>query len=135
MALAWGERKRLMRLTALADELLTATRIPRDPGGHEALGSELDSVVGEVRELLGDADARLAGEFDRVVARADEPRPPDVRAAALAGWLRGVIAVESLDEARAQHEEQQGSFRRKLTIGFGGRSRTTAPPPSSGRDA
>ena len=87
MALAWGERKRLMRLTGLSDELLNATRIPRDQAGLEALGSELDSVVGEVRELLGDADARLAGEFDRVVARADEPRPPmSVRLRSRAGF-------------------------------------------------
>ena len=133
MALAWGERKRLMRLTGLSDELLNATRIPRDQAGLEALGVELDSIVGEVGELLADADGRLAAEFERVVVRRDEPRPPDLRAAALAGWLRAELAVESLDEARSQQEEQLDSLRRKLTIGFRSRSRTGLPP--AGRDS
>jgi hypothetical protein len=46
MALAWGERKRLMRITGLADELLNATRIPRDQAGFQALDGEIDALTG-----------------------------------------------------------------------------------------
>jgi hypothetical protein len=119
-----------MRLTGLADELLNATRMPRDQAGFEAMEGEIDALIGEVHSLLGESDASLAAEFDRVVARRDEPRPPDLRAAALAGWLRAEIHVESLDEARIQAGVGDGPPRRKLTIGFRSRSQT-APPPSS----
>jgi hypothetical protein len=118
-----------MRLTGLADELLNATRIPRDQAGFDALEGEIDALMGEVHSLLGESDAKLAAEFDRVVARPDEARPPDLRAAALAGWLRAEIHVESLDEARLQAGVTDGPPRRKLTIGF--RSRSQATPPSS----
>ena len=122
MGLAWGERKRLMRLTGLADELLNATRVPRDQAGFEALESELDALVREVHGVLGESDAKLAAEFDRIVARPDEARPPDLRAATLAGWLRAEIHVESLEEARAQAGVTDGPQRRRLTIGFRSRS-------------
>ena len=131
MSLAWGERKRLMRITGLADELLNATRIPRDQSGFQALDGEIDALMGEVHALLGDSEAKLAAEFDRMVVRSDEVRPPDLRAAALAGWLRAEIHVESLDEARTQMGVTDGEPRRKLTIGFRSRSRTSAPPSES----
>ena len=123
MSLAWGERKRLLRITGLADELLNATRIPRDAAGSQALDREIDSLMSEAHALLADSDARLASEFERIVIRSDEARPPDLRAAALAGWLRAEIHVENLDEARAQMGVTDGGARRKLTFGF--RSRTS----------
>jgi hypothetical protein len=128
MSLAWGERKRLMRLTGLADELLNATRIRRDQDDVQALDGEIDALMGEVHALLGDSDAKLAAEFDRIVARSDDTRPPDLRAAALAGWLRAEIHVESLDEARIQMGVTDGPPRRKLTIGFRSKSRVSPPP-------
>jgi len=131
MSLAWGERKRLMRITGLADELLNATRIPRDQAGFQALDGEIDALMGEVHALLSDSDGKLAAEFDRMVVRSDDVRPPDLRAAALAGWLRAEIHVESLDEARTQMGVTEGEPRRKLTIGFRARSRTSGPPSKS----
>jgi hypothetical protein len=126
MGLAWGERKRLMRLTGLADELLNATRMPRDPAGAQALETELDSLVSEVQAVLQDSDARLADEFLRVVVRSEEPRPPDLRAASLAGWLRAEVHVENLEEARAQMGVSDQEPKRRLTIGF--RSRSQVAP-------
>jgi hypothetical protein len=134
MSLAWGERKRLMRLTGLADELLNSTRIPRDQAGAEALDAEIDAVVGEVHAVLRDSDSKLSDEFERIVARADEMRPPDLRAAALAGWLRAEIHIESLDEARVQMGVSDGAPRRKLTIGFRSRSRGSSTPGPSVSD-
>jgi hypothetical protein len=134
MSLAWGERKRLMRLTGLADELLNATRIPRDQAGFEALDGEIDALLGEVRALLDESDAKLAAEFDRVVVRSDDARPPDLRAAALAGWLRAEMHVETLDEARTQAGVGDEPPRRKLTIGFRSRSQVVPPPDSTVRD-
>ena len=106
----------------------TATRIPRDQAGAEALHGEIDALVGEVHGLLNESDASLAAEFGRIVARADEARPPDLRAAALAGWLRAEIHVETLDEARAQAGMTDGPARRKLTIGFRSRTQVAEPP-------
>ena len=131
MSLAWGERKLLMRFTGLADELLNATRIPRDETGFHALDSEIDALTAEVHALLSESDAKLATEFERVVVRSDEARPPDLRAAALAGWLRAEVHVETLDDALAQMGIPEGTPRRKLTIGFRTRSRAS-PPPVSG---
>jgi len=119
MALTWGERKRLMRLTGLAEEVLTATRMGRDEAGARAVASEVDVLMGETAALLRESDRMLADEFERVVVRADDPRPPDVRAAALVGWLRAQVHVESLDEAREQMGmTDNGSLKRKLTVGF-----------------
>ena len=118
-----------MRLTGLADELLNSTRMPRDQAGAQALDNEIDAVVGEVHAVLRDSDAKLSAEFERIVARADESRPPDLRAAALAGWLRAEIHIESLDEARVQMGVADGEpQRRKLTIGFRSRSRGSSTP-------
>lgn len=119
MALTWGERKRLMRLTGLAEEVLTATRMGRDEAGTRAVASEVDVLMGETAALLRESDRLLADEFERVVVRADDLRPPDVRAAALVGWLRAQVHVESLDEAREQMGmTDNGSLKRKLTVGF-----------------
>jgi hypothetical protein len=131
MALAWGERKRLIRLTGFADELLTATRIPRDEGGIQALHDEIDAVTQEISELLEDSDATLAGEFRRVVVeRPQDGRPPDLRAAAVAGWLRAQVYVEELDEKRAALGITEEPPRRKLTIGFRSKSIVAPTPPA-----
>ena len=95
---------------------------------------EIDVVMGEVSALLSESDAKLAQEFGRVVVRPDDVRPPDLRAAALAGWLRAEIHVESLDEARAQAGITDGPARRKLTIGFRSRSQVVPPPNSTVAD-
>jgi hypothetical protein len=131
MGLAWGERKKLMRITGLADELLNATRLPRDQASFQALDGEINALMGEVHALLTDSDPKLAAEFEKMVVRSDELRPPDLRAAALAGWLRAEIHVESLDEARIQMGVTDDEPRRKLTLGFRTRSRTMPPPESA----
>ena len=127
MALAWGERKRLMRLSELAEELLAATRTPRQDD-WPAVAGELDALASEVRTLLSESDGRLTAEFDRIVLRPGDDRPLDLRAASLAGWLRAEIQVENLDEARAHHGLATEESRRRLTIGFRGRSRVSPDP-------
>jgi len=119
-----------MRLTGLADELLNATRMSRDEPGFRALEGEIDGLMGEVHALLSESDSQLAAEFDRVVARSGDARPPDLRAAALAGWLRAEIHVEALDESRGQMGVTEGPARRKLTIGFRSRSQVAPPQPT-----
>jgi hypothetical protein len=130
MALAWGERKRLMRLSELAEEVLQATRMPRaEEGGIEA---ELDALTGEVKALLVDADARLAAEFERIVMRPEPDRPLDLRAASLAGWLRAEVQTENLDEARAIAGLSEEDAKRRLTIGFRTGTRAGSRGPDGG---
>ncbi len=45
VSLAWGERKQLMRLTGLPDEILNATRMSRDETGLPALEGEIDGLM------------------------------------------------------------------------------------------
>lgn len=122
-----------MRLTGIADELVNATQMPRDQAGLVALDAEIDALLNEVHALFSESDAKLALEFERVVARCDNARPPDLRAAALAGWLRAEIHVLTLDEARAQSGVTEGEPRRKVTIGFRSRPKASPPVPSDGR--
>lgn len=116
-----------MRLSELAEEVLGAARMPRPDDWH-AVEAELDALAGEARALLGESDARLAAEFDRIVLRQAADRPLDLRAASLAGWLRAEIQTENLDEARALAGLSQADARRRLTIGFRSRTRTVATP-------
>ena len=111
-----------MRLSELAEEVLVATRLPRAED-HSGVDAELEAVAGEVQSLLAESDGRLASEFERIVLRRAADRPLDLRAASLAGWLRAEIQVEQLEEARAMAGLPKEEARRRLTVGFRGRSR------------
>jgi hypothetical protein len=140
MALEWDDRKRLLRMHGIADELLTSARAGAPAGG--ALDRQLDTVAQEVHMLLLDTDGPAADEFERLVLHgAGDDSPPDVRAAALVGWLKAGLAGESM-EAQLQADEKQRSAQkpvgRKQSIGFKIRSPVTrekAPEAQASGDA
>jgi hypothetical protein len=89
--LAHETRARLIRLTAVADELLASAR-----SGYagQPLQRELEFLIGEAAVLLRE-DPPLAREFEHIVAGAGRrERPVEVRAASLAGWLNGALVVD-----------------------------------------
>jgi hypothetical protein len=87
-------RARLIRLTAVADELLASVRTGYS---GQALQRELEFLIGEVAVLLRD-DPALAREFERIVAGAGRrERPVEVRAFALSGWLNGALVVDAAE--------------------------------------
>jgi hypothetical protein len=99
VSLTWGEIKRLVRLQAVAEQLAVIARedqdaqLSRGPGG-----SLLGELIEETREVLRDADADLAGEFERIVGEStDTWLSLAVRASVLAGWLDGTVAAETLE--------------------------------------
>jgi hypothetical protein len=100
VSLTWGEIKRLVRLQAVAEQLAV---IARDDQGAELSrgprGGLLAELIDETREVLRDADADLAEEFERIVGRerTDAWLPPAVRASVLAGWLDGTVSAETLE--------------------------------------
>ncbi len=123
--LPWETTKRLLRLQGVADELLATARAGT-ADSPEALAFQVDSVIGEVRSLLAEHDAALAGEFERMVARAD--RRVDAGRRACCGSRR---LAASGAERRVAGSAARGSRastearRRKQTIGFKIRSPIT----------
>jgi hypothetical protein len=130
VALEWDDRKRLLRMHGIADELLTSARGGSGTGAARgAFDRQLDTVAQEVHLLLLDTDGPAADEFERVVLQgAGDESPPEVRAAALVGWLKAGLAGETM-EAQRQSEETQRSAQkpvgRKQSIGFKIRSPVT----------
>jgi hypothetical protein len=130
MALEWDDRKRLLRMHGIADELLASARAGIAAGpAKAAMDRQLDTIAQEVHMLLLDTDGPAADEFERVVLQgAGDDSPPDVRAAALVGWLKAGLAGETM-EAQRQAEEKQPSVHkpvgRKQSIGFKIRSPVT----------
>ena len=99
MSLTWGEIKRLVRLQAVAEELAVIAQ--EDEGAQLSRGPRgglLAELIDETREMLRDADADLAGEFERIVGESADTRlSPAIRASVLAGWLDGAVAAETLE--------------------------------------
>jgi hypothetical protein len=100
VSLTWGEIKRLVRLQAVAEELAEIAQ--EDEGAQLSRGPRgglLAELIDETREMLRDADADLAGEFERIVGdeRTDTRLSPAIRASVLAGWLDGAVAAETLE--------------------------------------
>ena len=97
MSLTWGGIKRLVRLQAVAQELAVIVREDEDQA--RGFGTRLFSdLIGETQNVLQDADADLAEEFERIVGGRTETRVPlEARAGILAGWLDGVVAAETLE--------------------------------------
>jgi hypothetical protein len=139
--LAWDERKRLLRITGLAEELLGVAA-----SGHANARTGLDEqvafLVREVHGVLATSDAATADEFERLVARGPEADvAAELRAAALVGWVKAELATESMEESREEEAASQPEPRRKQTVGFKIRSpitreqeiaqdaTSTSPPP------
>jgi hypothetical protein len=99
VALTWGGIKRLVRLQAVAEQLALVARDGQDLELLPSTGTRLlVELVDETREVLRDADADLAGEFERIVAdKTDQRLPLAVPAGMLAGWLGGVVEAETLE--------------------------------------
>jgi hypothetical protein len=130
MALEWDDRKRLLRMHGIADELLTSARANVGAGSAKgALDRQLDTVAQEVHMLLLDTDGSAADEFERVVVQgAGDESPPEVRAAALVGWLKAGLAGETIEAQQQTDEKQRNAQKpvgRKQSIGFKIRSPVT----------
>ena len=121
MPITFDDRKRLLRLHGIADELLSSARVAKEQQALDAVSAELDVLAAQVHEVLETADAELASEFQQVVVQPIRNVPEaDVRAAVLAGWLKAGLAAEAID---AQRQEQ--ALPRKHSIGFRIRSALT----------
>ena len=127
MPLDWEERKRLLRMHGIADELLTSARSGAAGPAKEAIGREVDAIVQEVHLLLLDTDGPVADEFERIVLNGTSDSPAEVRAAVLVGWLKAGLAAETVEAQ--QHAERQRAPKapagRKQSIGFKIRSPVT----------
>jgi len=129
MALEWDDRKRLLRMHGIADELLTSARAGAGATpARAAFDQQLDTVAQEVHLMLLDTDGPAADEFERVVLQgAGDDSAPEVRAAALVGWLKAGLAGETM-EAQQEAEKQRSAQKpvgRKQSIGFKIRSPVT----------
>ena len=128
MRLDWQDRKRLIRMHGIADELLTSARGGAAGPAKEAIGREVDAIVEEVHMLLLDTDGPVADEFERIVLQGTNDSPAEVRAAVLVGWLKAGLAAETF-EAQRRAEERQNAAKapagRKQSIGFKIRSPVT----------
>jgi hypothetical protein len=125
VSLAWDERKRLLRLAGVAEELLSVA----EASGHEAaragLPGQLAFLMNEVQEVLA-SDPVAAEEFERLVVRGPGAEvPTELRAAALVGWLKAELAAESIEESRDEQAASRPPSRRKQTVGFKIRSPIT----------
>jgi hypothetical protein len=115
---SWSDTKRLLRLQGVAEELLALAPTSQGHELREALDRQLGILTQEVHVLLAEANSAMADEFQRVVAMESGAVPPEIRAAALAGWLKASIAAESLEAKAEQEVANREPRRRKHTIGF-----------------
>jgi hypothetical protein len=121
VAVSFENRKRLLRLHGIAEELLASARAAKDDQAAKAVAAQLDVLAGEIRDVLTRSDGELAEEFERVVIDAVKQLPAaDVRAAVLVGWLKAGLAAESIDAQRSENAPP-----RKHSIGFRIRSPIT----------
>jgi hypothetical protein len=125
MPLAWGDAKRLARLHGIANELLVSARGSSIDAVAKGIERQLVTIGAEVRDLLEASDEQMADEFERVVL--GDPAnllPPEVRAAAMAGWLNSALAVESIEEMARKDVQAEAAAAapparwRKQTVGF-----------------
>jgi hypothetical protein len=132
MPLVWEATAKLIRLQGMAEELLASARGASDSRVEEAVDAQLGAIVHETHTVLALCDDSLAAEFERMVRRiAPGSVPAELRVAALVGWLRAELNVDSLEQQRAAvqtQREAQEPVRRKHTIGFRIRSPLTREP-------
>ena len=125
MALTWEQTKALIRAKAVADELMTAARRASDRSSVQrsaAAGRNIDALVEQVRGVLAQADTPdLVGEFDAMLAGAEGGASAvEARAAAVLGWLEGVVEAESF-EMRLREEAAayaEARVRAERPVGF-----------------
>lgn len=127
MTLAWEQTKQLMRMQGVAEELLFAARNASAGGGRpggttplEAVRAQIGAVVEQVRRVLEASDPALTEEFTEVLTSSSGVYGAEAQAAALFGWLKGVVAAESFEarikeDARAYAEER---VRQERPVGF-----------------
>lgn len=98
MSLTWGGIKRLVRLQAVAEEVAAIVQEDQHSRSPAAGTRLLAELIDETHEVLRDADADLADEFERFVGDSrDAPLSDEVRASVLAAWLDGTVAAETLE--------------------------------------
>ena len=99
MSLTWGEIKRLIRLQAVAEQLADIVRQGQDPDMSRDSGRRLlDELITEAHDVLKNADAGLAEEFERIVTERRGTRVSlAVQASMVAGWLNGTVEAETLE--------------------------------------
>jgi hypothetical protein len=122
MPLSWDARTRLLRLGGVAEELLASARAGREP--EQAFAERVDALADEVQDAVADWDPLLQEELERVLGPPHDA--PDLRAAALVGWLKAGLAAELLREQRGA--APGSAARRKQTVGFRIRSPVTREP-------
>lgn len=129
MALTWDQTKALMRLKAVAEELVLAARRVSDSadvlGVRRAhVGTNVDALIVQIRVVLKDSPD-LAVEFDAVLrGTSAEPIGTEPKAVVVSGWLRGVVDAEAF-EMRVREEAKayaEARVHRERPIGF------AAPP-------
>ena len=128
MPLSWDDRKHLLRVLGVAEELVASTRVNSSVSAGGDFSTQLEALVQETHTLLVVNDEELAREFDRLVGGwAKESVPLELGAAALLGWLKAYAGTESYEE-KQRNEAQAASAPgrdRKQTIGFKIRSPIT----------
>jgi len=126
--LSWNDRKHVLRMLGVAEELVASTRATGSGYTGDGLSAQLGALMQETQTLLALNDEELAREFDRLVRGwAEEAVPLELGAAALLGWLKAYVGSESYEEKRrneAQAAPPAGRDR-KQTIGFKIRSPIT----------
>ncbi len=130
MPLPWEERKRLLRIAGVAEQLLGVAQAGGEEAARAGLDEELTFLMEEVHGILAASDPAAADEFERVVRRGPgAPVAAELRTAALIGWLKTELALETVDEQRAEEAASRPEERRKQTIGFKIRSPITREHP------
>jgi hypothetical protein len=95
MSLTWGGIKRLVRLQAVADQLVVIVHRDQDGRGLSVI---LDELIDQANEALQDADPELTEEFRRIVTENNAARLPlGARASLLASWLDGTVEAETME--------------------------------------
>lgn len=125
VSLSWDERKRLLRIAGLGEELLGVAQASR-VGTPAGLNEQVAFLMNEVHGVLSSSDQEAADEFERIVLRG--PRmdlAAELRVGALVGWLKAELAAESIEESRQGQAESPSARRRKQTVGFKIRSPIT----------
>jgi hypothetical protein len=126
VVLAWDERKRLLRVTGVAEALLESAH-GLSPTSAPGFHAQLDALIGEARELVRPDDEQASDELARLIPGAEtDPASAELRAAALVGWLKAELTVQAIED---QREDEAGRRRRKQTIGFIRRFTRETPIP------